>query len=332
MYCIAAPCWGMAGVGGCLVGGWLSDLLGRRAVLALSALPLLLSFLLLRLQPSLAVVLASRGLAGLGDGMMYPNTWVYLSEAASKEMRGTLGNLGANVSSCVGLLLTYSLALVLDWRQLALALTAPPALLLLGLCCIPESPYWLAGQGRLAEALRSLAWLRAGHHTEVEVAELTEKAGEVGREVGPLSTRLRARLKVLASSRFWRPFMLALPLSLLYSCSGLSLLTFYLVTVFQQAGSSLPPLHCSLAVSGWRLAVSLLSSLALLRLRRRPLFLVTTAVLGFAMASLGVFSYLPSRPSPAPALATLGWLPLALVLLIFAGGQLGFAPIIKVNL
>ena len=109
-------------------------------------------------------------------------------------------------------------------------------------------------------------------------------------------------------------------------------------------------MQASLVVSAWRLFISFLSSVALLKLPRRPLFLSTTLLVCLSMASLGVFSYFQvtlklkkakilifnfifkSHPHYAEYVADLRWAPLVLVLMIYAGAQMGFNPIIKVSI
>ena len=91
-------------------------------------------------------------------------------------------------------------------------------------------------------------------------------------------------------------------------------------------------LTASLVVSAWRVLISVGSSVALLKLPRRPLFLSTTLLVSIAMFSLGLFFYLRSVETYQHYFdTTLTWAPLLLVILIFAGGQLGFSPIIKVQ-
>ena len=55
---------------GCLVGGWLSDLLGRRTILFLSTLPFLAGLVVLGLASDLATVLVSRALQGELEGFL----------------------------------------------------------------------------------------------------------------------------------------------------------------------------------------------------------------------------------------------------------------------
>ena len=49
------------------------------------------------------------------------------------------------------------------------------------------------------------------------------------------------------------------------------------------------------------------------------------------MFCLGLFFYLRSEDIYQEYLATFSWAPIVLIMLIFAGGQLGFSPIIKVR-
>jgi len=304
----------------------MSDMIGRKKVIMLAAVPMGASFIVIGLSMSRTLVLFSRGLAGLGDGMMYPNVLVYIAETASKDMRGTLGNF-VNISFCSGLILTFSLSLIMPWRTLAWSLAILPLFSILAMFLIPETPYWLAEKNRTDDAKTSLAWLRNNQESTEEIQEITEKS--LHEQKLTVKEKLILKLKMFKSKAFWKPFCIAQPLNILYSCSGISLLSFYLVTIFEEAGSSVDKLQASLIVASWRLFISLFSSLAMLRIPRRPLFLCTTLGVGISMASFGTFSYLCTQDQSASWCDRLGWLPLLLLLLVFACSQLGFAPIIK---
>ena len=103
------------------------------------------------------------------------------------------------------------------------------------------------------------------------------------------------------------------------------------VTIFEEAGATIDELTASLVVSAWRVLISVGSSVALLKLPRRPLFLSTTLLVCINMLCLGLFFSLRSVETYQHYFDSLNWVPLLLVILIFAGGQLGFIPIIKVQ-
>ena len=74
--------------------------------------------------------------------------------------------------------------------------------------------------------MRTLALLRNHEETQEEVQELTGKSEE-GRQSLSVGEKIKAKLGVLASRSFLRAFLIAEPLNILLSCSGLSMLMFY---------------------------------------------------------------------------------------------------------
>lgn len=324
--------WALASVVGCTLGGLLADCLGRRKGLMISTLPFFVSFIMMSLARNWSTILASRAVAGLGDGLMYPILPVYIAETASKKMRGSMNNV-VNIAQNVGFMLVYSLSLLLPWRPLSYLLTVPPCIALVCLYPLPETPYWLARKGRAKEAEQSLVWLRGGLDCSEELEEILDTC--VDREDSMEGSKgmfqgVRDRARLMASRQFLGPLLVAGPLFLLYVSSGFSLIGFYLVTIMEKSGAGLPPLLASLILVSWRFLFSLLSSLLLARCPRRPLFLWTTLLVTVSMASLGLYSYLSSLPSFTTTMASHNWLPILLIGLIFAGGQLGFSPIIKI--
>ena len=120
---------------------------------------------------------------------------------------------------------------------------------------LPETPIWLAEKNRLDEALVSLAWLRNNevgiYNIQSSLFNVFDNYQETGEEIKELEekcqgrinnasfrAKLLAKFKVLKSRSFWKPFLLAEPLNILYACSGTSILQFYSVTIFEESGSS----------------------------------------------------------------------------------------------
>lgn len=157
---------------GCIAGvafsGELSDRLGRRKPLLLSATLFLLSAVGCTFMPTLSLVIASRILGGIGIGIASNVVPLYISEIAPANVRGrlvtyyqlaiTLGILVAYLTNAA--LVHYANTSVVDnifikqiWRAM-LGLGAIPAVAFLGgLFTVPESPRWLLQKGRKEEAL-----------------------------------------------------------------------------------------------------------------------------------------------------------------------------------
>lgn len=84
---------------------------------------------------------------------------IYLSEVATPRIRGLLSG-SPMVSYSFGILLVYSLGTVLHWHHVAGFSTLLPIVALVSISFLPESPVWLAREGRDEEARNSLTWFR----------------------------------------------------------------------------------------------------------------------------------------------------------------------------
>ena len=68
--------------------GLIADLFGRRTVLILGQLPLLLSWILIAVAHEKWVIFLGRVLSGIGDGALFSLLPVYNSEISHKDSRG----------------------------------------------------------------------------------------------------------------------------------------------------------------------------------------------------------------------------------------------------
>jgi len=81
-------------------------------------------------------------------------------------MRGMLGSVN-QLAVTVGLLFAYVMGVLCKWRWLAFIGGVSPALLLILMFTMPETPRWSLGKNRRSEALRALLWLR-GPDADIE--------------------------------------------------------------------------------------------------------------------------------------------------------------------
>ncbi|KAK7871482.1 hypothetical protein R5R35_010204 [Gryllus longicercus] len=146
---------------GAFASGVLTERVGRRAALQLTALPFVAGWALVALARSHAVLLAGRAVAGLAVGLSAAPAQVLISEVAEPRNRGALAGTPM-VSYSLGILCVYALGAALPWRAVAWLGTALPLAALAALALVPESPTWLVRRGRLPQASKALRWLRGG--------------------------------------------------------------------------------------------------------------------------------------------------------------------------
>lgn len=106
-----------------------------------------------------------RVICGIGSGMVFANTPVYMSEVSPPHTRGMLVGLHG-----VGVVTAYILAAIcalafsfvtspVQWRLIYIVLTGVALLFLVTICFLPESPRWLMGHGRENDSLKVLEYL-----------------------------------------------------------------------------------------------------------------------------------------------------------------------------
>ncbi|XP_050697336.1 solute carrier family 22 member 3-like isoform X2 [Eriocheir sinensis] len=140
----------------CLMQGLVIDAFGRsRCALVCAALFVSCS-MAASFAASLQVYLALRGLVAVFEHFLYVACFVLTLELCTPKQRSLAGNLFA-VPYALGYMFLPGLALLVkDWRNLQLALSLPGLALISYYWLLPESPRWLATQGRLKEAQKVL--------------------------------------------------------------------------------------------------------------------------------------------------------------------------------
>jgi AAHS family 3-hydroxyphenylpropionic acid transporter len=126
---------------GAALGGWISDRIGRKAVIVASMAALGIFSLGTAFAPDYHVLLIARGLAGLGLGGAFPNLIALVSEATPREYRvRALGAMYCGLplgGACAGALMASVASM--DWRPVFYAGgIGPLALMPLLMACLPK--------------------------------------------------------------------------------------------------------------------------------------------------------------------------------------------------
>src|SRR4029450_3241551 len=153
---------GIGAILGAYIWGWIADRIGRRKVFIGPVLNFSIATGLLYVTPDNGWVYLTilRFFVGFGVGGLYCVALPLVQESIPAYSRGWF----AGVVTCVipigvGLGAVLGAFLGADQWRLLFAIGVLPALVvLLVRLWVPESPHWLARQGRLEEARKSLAW------------------------------------------------------------------------------------------------------------------------------------------------------------------------------
>ena len=84
---------------------------------------------------------------------------MYTAEIAPARLRGMLGSVN-QLAVTTGLLLSFVVGTACSWKWLAVIGAISPALLVVLMYTMPQTPRWLLGKNQRKEALKFLFWLR----------------------------------------------------------------------------------------------------------------------------------------------------------------------------
>jgi putative MFS transporter len=194
---------GASALAGSLVGsllfGRVADQIGRKRIFQASILWYSVFTALTALAWGPASLLTLRFLAGIGLGGMLVVDPSLLAEYLPPQRRGRYLVL-LDFFWPVGLLIAIGLSWVFldrldgEWRWLFVAAALPAFLAYVVRRALPESPYWLARHGRLAEAGGVLGGI-TGHPVDGDSLAVSEEPSSSPREL--FSPRLRATSAII---------------------------------------------------------------------------------------------------------------------------------------
>jgi SP family galactose:H+ symporter-like MFS transporter len=269
---------------GAAFAGVLSDRFGRRIVLLVTAVIFVGGALVSAIAWSVPILLIGRILVGGAIGIASMVTPLYLSEIAPPDKRGAVVTINQFYIT-FGIVLSYGVGYLLShgpegWRWMLGLGAVPGIVLFIGMLTLPESPRWLAYQGRTDDARKALEYLRP-HDISDEMAELARDNAANEQHTMPWSA--------LFASKARRALIIGIGLAIFQQVTGINTVIYFAPTIFQQAGLTSAS-AAILATTGVGL-VNVIMTLVAMRLldivgRRRLLLvglvgmLVTLVILG----------------------------------------------------
>jgi SP family arabinose:H+ symporter-like MFS transporter len=276
-----------------MLAGPLSDRIGRRPVLKIAAILFGLSAVASAIAPNFLTLVIARMVGGLGVGAALIIAPMYIAEMAPAAIRGrmvsfnqlniVLGISAAFFSNYLVLTLgqsdvAWAESLRLGewgWRWMLGIETLPAVVYLLALLFVPESPRWLAMQGRDEEAREILSRVTNEHQAELDLQAVKDGL-EAEKKLGKVSpgALFQSSLKLVLT--------IGISIGILQQITGINSVFFYSPMIFEQSGIGTNASFMQAVLVGLVNLVFTLVAMALIdRLGRRPL-------LGFGMTGIAV--------------------------------------------
>lgn len=290
---------------GCIIGvaisGELTDRLGRKKPLILTAVLFVASAMGCAFLPNLSGVIAFRVLGGIGIGIASNVVPLYISEIAPAKIRGrlvtyyqfalTLGILVAYLSNAALLngvstpaLNPSGLSHLFNqeiWRGMLGIGILPAILFLLGLLLIPESPRWLIQKGKTDEAKLIIANITGQTSAEINTDQFVLEKNSP-----------KSSYKELFAPSMRKALLIGILLPLFSQFSGINAIIYYGPRILGNAGVSLSNSLISQVIFGVaNIVFTLFAIWKVDSWGRRPLYLYGTAGAAISLILTGICFY-----------------------------------------
>lgn len=308
----------MFGAGGV---GRVTDRLGRRRAILISAAIFAVGAIGSALAPNPIVLIAFRLMLGLGVGGSSTVVPIYLSEMAPARMRGALSSLN-QLMIVIGILLAYLVDYAFsfsgNWRLMFGLALLPAVVLLVGMYFMPETPRWLLKQGHDEAARTVLRRMREGD-VEPEVGEI--------REILQMEGERRARWRDLGAGWVRPALIVALGLAIGQQFVGTNAINLYAPTIFASLGfGNSASILATVGLGAVKVALTIVTIFLVDRWGRKPLLLIGNVAMSTSLFLLGLVSLLFGHST------SIGATTFIFLMIYLAGYEIGWGAVVWVML
>lgn len=303
---------------GALLAGRLTARFGRRRILLAAALLFALGAILSALTPNIEVLVLARLVLGLAIGVAAIVAPLYLSETAPTERRGVMVatyQLMVTIGILAAYLVDFALSHWEAWRWMFAAGVIPALVLMAGAWRLPESPRWLAMQGREDEMRSVLATLRK----EASTSDLAAESDQI----------LATARETHGSGHSWqhlfgatvRPAVIvAMGLFALQQLSGINAVIYYAPQIFAGTGftGTGNQLMATIGIGLVNVVMTVVAMWLIDKAGRRKLLLVGFAGTAIGLAMLSYSAAMAAAGAAGGLPATLGFIGVVLFIASFA--------------
>jgi len=283
---------------GCMFGaglaGPISDRIGRRRLMLVSAVLFLVSAVGCALPRTITAFVIFRFVGGLGIGSAAVLSPLYIAEIAPARVRGALVSVN-QLAIVTGILLAYFVNWIFagagpaNWRWMYGMGAVPSVVFFLLLLGVPESPRWLVKNGREDEA-----------RTVLTRADSAAAAAAGIRDIKDTLALEEGSFREIFRPAFRRPLLIAVVLAVFQQITGINAILYYAPRIFEGAGfERMSAIGQSTIVGLVNMLFTVVAIVLADKVGRRPLLLVATAGMGVSLVLLGAAFKFPLLPASA---------------------------------
>ena len=288
-FSVSCIIWGA--IIGNLTAGLISDAIGRKRSLLISALLYIATGFLCAFADNITVFILGRMIGGLGVGIAILVAPVYIAEIAPTQKRGWLVSFN-QLLIVVGLSAAYfSNYFILktvddpftNWRWM-LGVEAIPALIyFISVLFIPESPRWLIMRGKDDMALKILVKVNGEEQAKNEYKEIKSTLP------GERKVSIAIQAKELFRKRMRLVLIIGFGLGILQQFSGINAILYYTPMVFESAGGVRNAAFMQAIVLGVVFVITTIISMFLIdRLGRKLLLYIGVSLMAVSLTVTGI--------------------------------------------
>ncbi|MEF8811357.1 MAG: sugar porter family MFS transporter [Bacteroidales bacterium] len=216
---------------GALSSGRITDKLGRKKVLIITAFIFAVGSVGLAAANSVAALIIWRGIIGIAIGVASYTVPLYISEISPTHVRGALVSIN-QLAITVGIFVSYLVDLGFagyeeGWRWMFLVGLVPSLVLFIGMFFLPETPRWLMNHKSEDDARKVLD--RVGEPKRNEVLDQIKINIEKEREQPGI-------FKVLGAKWVRPALIIGVGIMLVQQLTGINTIIYYSPTIFEMAG------------------------------------------------------------------------------------------------
>ncbi|XP_044003478.1 facilitated trehalose transporter Tret1-like [Aphidius gifuensis] len=310
---------------GCFFFGYLAKRWGRRKSLLFSVIPFSVSWIFVGLAKSVTILCIGRIIGGIAIGAPLSVIPMYTAEISDKSIRGTLSSF-MQVFLNIGWIFSFSIGPFVSYNILWMSCATLPFLFFITFYLMPESPYYLATQGKHEKMIQVLIKFRGNISRDFIEAEADEIEDCV-QAAAKLETSIMDLFRIPSNFK-----------ALWYSClmfvfqnsSGAVVILYNAESIFTATGVSdtISPAVSTIIIGIVQLVFCCITPLFVDNWGRKILLILSGIGETMSLAALGLYFYLAENADNGDGdVSGISWLPITSMIFFFATYSIGWGPL-----